>query len=182
MPVVAKLKDYADGINTITVMVKKAFEPKSNPDHPEYGESMFAYLTDGSREYSHYFKEKDFDLIKEGHKILLVKKEYMGSPYFEVYSVEEDKKSVAEVVVEDKYSSNFDPEDLVDETFGAKPKPKKEEPNLFGRGASWNNAFAYCLEFADASDNIDDFCEFVALTAENIEPHQKKFVNKYNTN
>lgn len=66
--------------------------------------------------------------------------------------------------------------DAGDVTVERSKEPPKEI-NLAGRGASWNNAFMWCLR-QQPDMPLKDFLAYVYETAETIAPDQEKFVNK----
>ena len=75
------------------------------------------------------------------------------------------------------YEQPQDEEKIFNEVFSPEPQAEPyKEINFAGRGASWNNAFAYCLQHGNVPEDIDTFCEFVAKTAERIAPYQEQFV------
>lgn len=59
--------------------------------------------------------------------------------------------------------------------------PKDHFQEKMSRGASWNNAFAYCVGTMPAETirdkSIEEFCTVVSAIAEQITKHQAKFVN-----
>lgn len=72
------------------------------------------------------------------------------------------------------------------EEFKAKypepPKDEYQEVNLPGRGASWNNAFSWLLQWYSDRDkglpSIEEFCVEAMEYAEKIAPYQETFVQK----
>ena len=56
------LKEVVEIGSSVMVTVKKTLEPRDS----EFGSSMLAFVEMNGEEYGVYFKEKDFDKVKEG--------------------------------------------------------------------------------------------------------------------
>lgn len=180
-----QLKTIVKEGDSVTVTVKNCLDPKMG----DYGESMLGFVTYKGEEYSVYFKEKDFDKAKKGATLLGVVKSYKDSPYFEWYSTNAEPEAKASnagmEAVMDIAEKAFETNAVVRDHRPEEERREKEgrkEINLPGRGASWNNAFAYCLKYNKHDGDgkvpsIEDLCIEVAERAEQIARYQEAFVN-----
>ena len=140
----------------INIKIKKIFEEKTD----NYGKIKKCCVVDyNGTEYYADFKSKDWNLLSEGAVLSAVKKLYDGSPYFEFYGGSVNSEAHRAVHTP------------------ATPQPT-DNGGLMGRGASWNNAFSYCIKNWDGLDSFDSFMSKVTETAEKIVPYQSKFINK----
>jgi len=114
-----------------------------------------------------------------------------GERKFEYEPVADDITGNAGKKEEEKMKEFLNPEGIVSkeqsisiakDVFGSKEDDKPDiQPDEYqtkvARGASWNNAFAWCLKNANSAD-IDEFLKNVEHIAQQIYPHQINFVNR----
>ena len=147
----------------VEVVIKKVFDEKSS----QYGLSKTAAVLFNGVEYYESFKPKKYHLLKEGSTLLSTRKMYDGKPYFEWYSKDENAEAFGAISTP---TENEDKQKV-------QAEEKDEYQDKVSRGASWNNAFMYCLKYSQTKD-IDRLCDEVSITAEKITKHQSKFVNQ----
>ncbi|MFH1327372.1 MAG: hypothetical protein ABIH76_00745 [Candidatus Bathyarchaeota archaeon] len=139
---------------TITVKVKKVFEPKLD----NYGNNkMNSIVTYNGVDYYASFKENLFHLVKEGNEILGTRESYQGAFYYKWHEAEASEAT---------------------KTFErATAEPVKDGyQEKVSRGASYNLAFQFCLKEFDMK--LPDMLRQVEICAEQITKHQSSFVNK----
>ena len=127
----------------------------------QFGKSALCNVVKDGQEYSLFVKEKNYGLFQLGAILTFIRKKYQGKDYFEIFA---------------GGPAPIEKNDLP-------PQARAKEVNLNGRGASWNNAFAYCLQGQEVMTKKDlpNFLIDVKEVAEQITTAQENFVqNKSN--
>ena len=133
------LKDALTVGAIITVRVKKAFEPKDG----DYGPTQFTFLTFNGKDYRHYFKEKDFDMVTEGAVLQGLVESYKGSPYVKwSKTVQSDMPSAEEIQYIMSNSPNNPDNERMDTRDTSPPMPERKDDvqERIIKGMCFNNA------------------------------------------
>jgi hypothetical protein len=140
---------------TITVEVKKCFEPKLD----NFGNTkMSCVVSYGGNEYFASFKQKQFHLAKVGNKVLGTRESYNGNFFYKWHQAEKSE---------------------MEKTFD---NATSNKPNKAGLGAAYNLAFHFCLAKQLKKDGIyknnAEFLDDVEMIAGQIHTRQDTFVNR----
>lgn len=155
----------------IEVTVKKIFDEQSSEWQGKKTFYRNGVVKWKDEDYYLKFSQKYYPIAVEGNKLNCVRKVINGNPYFELYSGGDGVTPNPQITNE---SPPLPSNEIVEET------PKRSSGDLLGRGASWNNAFLYCMikEPPKDSETLNQFLDRVEFRAANILPRQQSFVNK----
>lgn len=98
----------------VQVNIKKCMPPQGG----KWGETMLVFVEFNNKEYSVYFKEKDFNKAVEGNLLSGAVKEYSGTLYFEWFLLNDgsDPKEAVETDMDDTMK-------VAEQVFATKNEP-----------------------------------------------------------